>query len=142
MTEVFWITLLCCIGALCNWALVGALYALYLDLFGKRYDYDSDYPMSNWQMALAGPLVWYFELRKRRRKRVLSDEDSEPIPDYGDLMTLEKFKEAVACGGFIDYDGTGRLATKTRMSEIHISPSGVKDFVFPEWATHVVWFNK
>ena len=66
----------------------------------------------------------------------------EPIGDSGDLMTLKEWKECVECGGFIDYDGHGRLATKTEKSDILIRPSQSKSMVIPAWATHVVWCNR
>jgi hypothetical protein len=49
------------------WGILGALYVFYLDLFGRRHDYDKDYPLSAWQLALCGPFVWWMEYRKRRR---------------------------------------------------------------------------
>ncbi len=63
------------------------------------------------------------------------------IPDYGDLMTVEEFREAVKIGAFTDYDGHG-IAAKNGMCsrERHIYPSTVDQI--PEDATHIVWFNK
>lgn len=67
----------------------------------------------------------------------------KPIPKYGDHMTLEKFKEHCSCGGFIDYDGHGDLATSSQISNKEISPSDVaRGYAFPEWCTHIVWFNR
>jgi hypothetical protein len=68
----------------------------------------------------------------------------EPIPDYGDHMTWEHFKECVDSGGFIDYDGYGDLATADQCSNVTISPSKLSDGKWkrPEWATHVVWYNR
>ena len=68
----------------------------------------------------------------------------EPIPDIGCKMTLQIWISNVECGGFIDYDGIGQLATDTEMSNIYISPSEFlkKEVVPPEWATHVIWFNR
>lgn len=65
-----------------------------------------------------------------------------PLPSWGDLMTRQDFVETVECGGFIDYDGDGHLATETQCSDISICPSMVKSFKWPVWATHVVWYNK
>lgn len=66
------------------------------------------------------------------------------IPDYGDTMTLEHWVECVNSGGFIDYDGHGYLSDGTRQSNIIVQPSDVtkKKMQFPDWATHVIWFNK
>ena len=66
----------------------------------------------------------------------------QPIPGYGDLMSLDDFKEAVQDKMFIDYDGHGNLSNGKEMSTIRIIPSQVANFVFPEWATHIMWFNR
>lgn len=62
-----------------------------------------------------------------------------PIPDYADLITLKEFKECVACGGFIPYDGSGYYATENSMDKETDVWSSKKP---PTWATHVAWFNK
>jgi len=66
----------------------------------------------------------------------------------GDLMTIEEFVEACQAGGFIDYDGMGDWATATHVvySDITnwIKPSKIlsgEQFA-PEWATHVLWYNR
>jgi hypothetical protein len=69
----------------------------------------------------------------------------EPIPDYGDLMTIQEWIDSVDCGCFIDDDGTGNLAYKDKMSNIEVYPSMVKDGEFNKIKndfTHIVWFNK
>lgn len=78
----------------------------------------------------------------------------QPIPDYGDLMTVEEFREDCESACFIDYDGHGNLATETEMTNIVIYPSDVtrQPDVLTELAgakhdpfhgyTHVVWFNR
>jgi hypothetical protein len=66
-----------------------------------------------------------------------------PLPDFGDHMPINEFIECVKTGGFIDYDGHGRLATQTEESDVLIYPSDINpDWKAPEWATHVMWFNK
>ena len=68
----------------------------------------------------------------------------EQLPDYGDLIPLDEFKGACDCGAFIDYDGFGHYATKHQMDgDYEVRPSNVvKGEVAPEWATHVMWFNR
>ena len=68
----------------------------------------------------------------------------QPIPDYGDLMTVADWLDEVKHGGFIDYDGTGDWATATKCSNIRVVPSDTKrpGFKVPKWATHVVWYNR
>lgn len=56
----------------------------------------------------------------------------KPIPDYGDLFLEEEF-DPTFCS---PWDGSGYWATATEMSDLDVfSPR-------PDWATHVMWFNK
>ena len=64
------------------------------------------------------------------------------LPDYGDHMTFKVFKSHVDSGGFIDYDGHGRYATKTQESDLYVSPSDVSEGKIRTDFTHVVWYNK
>ena len=68
----------------------------------------------------------------------------EDIPEYGDLMTLEHFKDCCDAGGFIDYDGSGNYALKDKMSNKSVSPSDIKKGRYrdKEEFTHIVWFNR
>lgn len=68
----------------------------------------------------------------------------EPIPDYGDHMTMRDWLATVNSGGFIDYDGHGHLATKDGHSGMIINPTDVTVLKvrIPDWATHVVWYNR
>jgi hypothetical protein len=67
---------------------------------------------------------------------------NEPIPDYGDHMTLEEFTKSVQGGCFIDWDGSGYYATATEMSHIPARPSEIIEGSINKEFTHVVWFNK
>jgi len=66
----------------------------------------------------------------------------EPIPSYGDHMTLDEFVEICKSGGFVDYDGTGYYATATHMTRERAYPSKIRDGVIDRTYTHVMWFNK
>lgn len=66
----------------------------------------------------------------------------EPIPDYGDKFSLSDFLGLVKDGFVSDDDGHGSLATDTQVSNINISPSMVSNYDFPEWCTHIMWWNK
>jgi hypothetical protein len=59
----------------------------------------------------------------------------EPIPSYGDLMTLEEFRASEDNGYLLSSDGDGYYATEKGMSRIRTSEPE------PSWATHVMWFN-
>lgn len=62
---------------------------------------------------------------------------NRPVPDYGDLMTIDEWNESVSFGGFIEHDGHGYFV-KDNMSTY-------EGDIFedePEDATHVIWFNK
>lgn len=79
--------------------------------------------------------------------------------DADDHMTIDQFCQYVADGSFNDYDGSGVFATATHYHSAHrVIPSDVytwrenaNEYYItrgklliekPEWATHVVWFNK
>jgi len=70
----------------------------------------------------------------------------EPIPDYGDKMTIDTFISHLSCGGIMSCDGSGNYATDTKMcdnKEVSFTPEQVRTdaSVHPEF-THVIWFNK
>jgi hypothetical protein len=55
------------VGLMFGWGLIGMLWVMYLDIFGRRYNYDEDYPLSFKQIMAAGPIVWIFEYKKYKR---------------------------------------------------------------------------
>lgn len=61
--------------------------------------------------------------------------------DEDDVYTVEEFKQFVASGAFIDYDGHGH-PVKDNLSDpnIHIKPSKLSEI--PSDATHIVWYNR
>jgi hypothetical protein len=61
----------------------------------------------------------------------------EPIPDYGEHMTLEEFSKAVRSGSYNGYDGNGYYATSSEMTDEQIDLPNID-----QTYTHVVWFNK
>lgn len=66
-----------------------------------------------------------------------------PIPNYGEHMTIAEFVRCVKTGAFIDYDGTGYLATKDKITDLKILPSDIAGGIhLVTKCTHVVWFNK
>lgn len=74
--------------------------------------------------------------------------------DYGELMTIDVWCTMVEIGSLIDYDGHGKLATSSEVSDIMVIPSDYgtvyrisgfalnHKFNIPVWATHVVWYNR
>lgn len=56
--------------------------------------------------------------------------------DMDDLMTIADYIEAVDRGFLSSDDGSGYWATATGKSSISVNRKQ------PEWATHVMWFNK
>ena len=67
----------------------------------------------------------------------------KPLPDYGELMPIDEFVEAVNSGMFIDDDGSGYYATAKGMSDVLALPSLVRKGIVPHRTfTHVMWFNK
>ena len=67
-----------------------------------------------------------------------STPELKALPKYGELITMEEWLNAVKGGWFIPYDGSGHWATATNMD----SSSDVWSGDPPEWATHVMWFNR
>lgn len=87
---------------------------------------------------------------------------SVELPDYGDLMTVRRFKAACKSGSFMDYDGSGHPVGRAAVdhpSSLHpavrngvvkrpllmdqritIRPSEYDDL--PKGTTHVIWFNR
>lgn len=65
-----------------------------------------------------------------------------PIPEYGDLFTVEQFKEMCDSGCLINSDGSGEYATETACSRVEALPSDFKRGIINRDYTHVVWYNK
>jgi hypothetical protein len=64
-----------------------------------------------------------------------------PDREIGDLFTVERFKELVKAGDFIDYDGHGRPVVDGKLvRDIIISPSGLHRI--PKGTTHIRWYNR
>lgn len=86
----------------------------------------------------------------------------EPIPSYGDEMTIEEWIGAVESGEFIDSDGHGNLANDLGMTNLTVYPSyydeeknkivkvlrdheddlNIENDFFMSSFTKVIWFNK
>lgn len=64
------------------------------------------------------------------------------IPNYGNVYTMDQFKSMVEAGRFIDRDGHGNLASEDECSNVQIRPFEVYHRAIPDWATHVVWYNR
>jgi hypothetical protein len=81
-------------------------------------------------------------------KNILENAEKHlsPLPDYGDNIPWEEFKNLIEIGMFIDYDGHGIWSTETQCDDSGkiIKPSLIKQGfqIRPEWATHVCWFNR
>lgn len=63
----------------------------------------------------------------------------------GDLFTIDQFLEDVKIGMLIDYDGWGYFATfdnHDRNYAFYPSEITEKRISIPDWATHVLWFNR
>lgn len=69
-----------------------------------------------------------------------NEKYTQDIPDYGDVMTVEHFRQACKAGAFIDYDGVGHPAKDGRMGHSEVRPSRLAEI--PPDATHIVWFNR
>ena len=70
-------------------------------------------------------------------------ENIEGMPCFGNLMTVEDWKEAVGYGVFIDYDGFGEQVlfdgTNYKVGP-EISSSEIENL--DPTCTHIIWFNR
>jgi len=77
-----------------------------------------------------------------RRIRLIRPYEISDIPDYGDVMTLNEFKNICRNGGFIDYDGHGHYIDGDKMTDINIYPSDVKTKSLRHELNKIIWFNR
>lgn len=63
-----------------------------------------------------------------------------PHDDFGDLMTIEEWNEAVSYNAFIPSDGSGYYAWENHQSELSVWTIGFD--IDPYKFTHVIWYNK
>lgn len=101
----------------------------------------------NPDLARGGSIASYLELiaadmRPTPRVETPSITFADQVQKTDHLMTKEKFLDFVENGDFVDYDGFGCLATETTRSNITVNPSSAFTMMWPQWATHVVWYNK
>jgi hypothetical protein len=68
-------------------------------------------------------------------------KDLVPLPNYGDIMTIEDFQQAVRSKSLVDYDGHGHPVIDGKMNpKITIKPSTL--YKTPRGTLHILWFNK
>jgi len=65
---------------------------------------------------------------------------TNPLTDYGDLMSVNEWKRCVRLGGFIDYDGFGHAVKDNLMTKEQYYPSQMNEV--PKDATHIMWYNR
>lgn len=88
--------------------------------------------LEGWELVCVSNSTYYMKRKLKPKPRM------EPLPDYGDHMTMEDFLELVENGDLTEDDGCGNYATATEMSGRTVDLDNIKK---NEW-THVVWFNK
>ena len=67
------------------------------------------------------------------------------LPDYGDLIPIEEFKECAEYGMFTDDDGNGHWAKDGKMTAglgDDVCDLDELDRAIDFGVTHVMWFNK
>lgn len=77
-----------------------------------------------------------------RELRYIKPIKYEPLPNYGDIMTLESFINAIECGAFIDYDGFGEYISANKLTGILVKPSDLKYNKIRKEFNHIIWFNR
>lgn len=90
-----------------------------------------------------------FEVRSSGVAPVKMSTESPEQPDIGDLIPVKDWLAMCDDGSFTDYDGHGQLAMQLpdstwRMATVRLLPSDITilKLKLPDWATHVLWFNK
>ena len=82
------------------------------------------------------------------QNRLAMEQDQAPkeviysdFSKFGDLMTLEEFREHLRSRMIVSSDGDGYYATATQRSNIPVCFDA--DYVVePPGLTHVMWYNK
>jgi len=77
-----------------------------------------------------------------RKLRLIRPYEVTDIPDYGEIMTLNQFKNICRNGGFIDSDGFGYYLEEDKVTDIVIYPSDVKHKSLRYELNRIIWFNK
>ena len=74
-----------------------------------------------------------------------SCEFVDDLPDYGDLIPIDEFKECAEYGMFTDYDGCGHWSNGEKMTARpgdDVCDLDELDRAIDFGVTHVMWFNK
>lgn len=70
-------------------------------------------------------------------------KEPTPMPNYGNLMTVEDFRHQCEIGGIMNSDGSGYYANPPNYYHgIHARPSDMISGRILKGFTHVAWFNK
>lgn len=106
----------------------------------KQADWNYDNPWEEYEKLTE---VEDRELSKlNRRLRLIMPYELSDIPEHGDVMTLNEFKNACKNGGFIDYDGYGKYVVDDKMTNVYIYPSDVINKSIRYELNKVIWFNR
>lgn len=64
-----------------------------------------------------------------------------PLPDDGELMTVDEFEDEVDFALLGDSDGFGRIVRDNMMANYFVvKPTKINEI--PNCATHVIWFQR
>lgn len=66
----------------------------------------------------------------------------EPIPNFGDKMTIDDFKNMSNYGVIVDSDGHGYYATEDKITNLSVKPSDYFSRSIDKRFSHVIWFNR
>lgn len=74
---------------------------------------------------------------------MMTDIFKRELRDVGDMMTVEEWREEVACGCITSYDGHGSFSNGTHETDYFYEVSVfAKEDKWPAGTTHIVWYNK
>lgn len=110
-----------------------------IEIWHKSFDRED-----GWDWYRNHPKTKEFEKLYREYKLI----KTPTLNDMDDLdkqcrMSFKDFEEGCKVGPFFsDYDGTGRYATKDKVSDIGISPSDIVKGVYRKDFDYICWYNK
>ena len=110
----------------------------YWNKMHKKYARNPEKELKYFVQYMADAFV--INIRRSKGKPAKTTEYKNTLTTFGDLMTVQEFKDAVKENFLIDSDGSGNVVKDNLEAEWVIYPSIVH--LIPEDATHIIWFNK
>lgn len=89
-------------------------------------------------MKLSEAIDLYGDIELNEARKRVMETNTTPIPDFGDLFTMDEFAKHVDCGGIMNYDGVGYYSNGVVVYDDCYVDCNYLDKGY----SHVMWFNK